>query len=211
MIKHFYIYGASGFALQIWEAVKLNRGLLYSQMEGFIDATIAEDAELLGYPVYCKEEVLFKYPKQETACFVGFGAQKERIQVLNKLKSSGIELPTILHPSSCISEFAEINAGCFIASNVCIDPKTVIGFGSIINNGSIVSHNTVIEDYVQVCPSVSIAGRCRLEYGSFIGIGACILPDIQIGRLALVGAGSTVTRNVPRNEIVYGTPASRKA
>ena len=44
--------------------------------------------------------------------------------------------------------------------------------------------------------------------GASIGTGATILPGVTIGRNALVGAGSVVTRDVEDFQIVYGNPAT---
>jgi UDP-2-acetamido-3-amino-2,3-dideoxy-glucuronate N-acetyltransferase len=47
-------------------------------------------------------------------------------------------------------------------------------------------------------------------YGAAIGGGAVVLPGINIGRWALVGAGSVVTRDVPERAIVAGNPARQR-
>lgn len=49
--------------------------------------------------------------------------------------------------------------------------------------------------------------QTHIEAGASIGAGATILPGIQIGRNAMVGAGAVVTRSVPPNAIVVGNPA----
>jgi hypothetical protein len=41
----------------------------------------------------------------------------------------------------------------------------------------------------------------------FIGYGSIILPGVQIGSRAVVGAGSVVTRDVPDGAVVGGNPA----
>ncbi len=41
----------------------------------------------------------------------------------------------------------------------------------------------------------------------FIGVNSVILPNVCIGRNAIVGAGSVVTKDVPANSIVAGNPA----
>ncbi|MBI4508975.1 MAG: acyltransferase [Deltaproteobacteria bacterium] len=46
-----------------------------------------------------------------------------------------------------------------------------------------------------------------LEDGCDIGVGAVIMPGVEIGRGAQVGAGAVVTRNVPARAIVAGVPA----
>jgi hypothetical protein len=43
--------------------------------------------------------------------------------------------------------------------------------------------------------------------GASIGANATILPGVEIGQSALVGAGAVVTRSVPPNAIVVGNPA----
>ena len=49
--------------------------------------------------------------------------------------------------------------------------------------------------------------RSLVETGASIGANAVILPGITIGRFALVGAGSVVTKTVPPNALVAGNPA----
>jgi acetyltransferase-like isoleucine patch superfamily enzyme len=55
-----------------------------------------------------------------------------------------------------------------------------------------------------------------MEYGSiiiedwaWIGAGTIVLPGIHIGKGAIVGAGSVVTRSVPAFEIWAGNPAKK--
>lgn len=48
-----------------------------------------------------------------------------------------------------------------------------------------------------------------LEENSKIGANSTILPGIIIGKNALVGAGSVVTKNVEQNTIVAGQPAHK--
>ena len=50
-------------------------------------------------------------------------------------------------------------------------------------------------------------GRITVGYGASLGAGCIVLPDIAIGRFAMVGAGAVVTRNVPDHGLVIGNPA----
>lgn len=47
----------------------------------------------------------------------------------------------------------------------------------------------------------------RVERDAFVGAGALILPNVVIGRGAVVAAGSVVTRSVPPGVMVQGNPA----
>ena len=43
--------------------------------------------------------------------------------------------------------------------------------------------------------------------GASIGANSTILPSVTIGKNAMIGAGSVVTKNVPDDQIAYGNPA----
>jgi len=46
-----------------------------------------------------------------------------------------------------------------------------------------------------------------VRYGASIGANATILPGVTIGKNAMIGAGSVVTKDVPESTLVYGNPA----
>jgi hypothetical protein len=49
--------------------------------------------------------------------------------------------------------------------------------------------------------------RTIIRMGASIGANATILPGVEIGAGAMIGAGTVVTRSVPANAIAYGNPA----
>jgi len=52
-----------------------------------------------------------------------------------------------------------------------------------------------------------IKGFVFLEDDCWIGAGTIILPNVIIGKGALIGAGSVVTKNVEPYSVVAGVPA----
>ena len=48
-----------------------------------------------------------------------------------------------------------------------------------------------------------------IEDGAVIGTRSIILPGFTIGAGSVVGAGSTVTQNVPAHTVVFGAPARK--
>jgi maltose O-acetyltransferase len=52
-----------------------------------------------------------------------------------------------------------------------------------------------------------VARPVLIEDNVWIGGGAILLPGVNIGRNAVVGAGAVVTRSVPANTVVAGNPA----
>ncbi len=51
------------------------------------------------------------------------------------------------------------------------------------------------------------SGDIIIEDGSWIGIGAIILPGVTIGKGSIIAAGAVVTKDVEENTIVGGVPA----
>jgi UDP-2-acetamido-3-amino-2,3-dideoxy-glucuronate N-acetyltransferase len=118
---------------------------------------------------------------------------------------------------SRIGAFVEIQKQATIGRNVKISSHTFICEGVTIEDGVFVGHNvTFINDKHpratngdgqpqseadwQVVPT-------RVKRGASIGSGATILCGVTIGELAVVGAGSVVTRDVPNGVTVAGAPA----
>jgi len=52
-----------------------------------------------------------------------------------------------------------------------------------------------------------VEGKIVLNDDCWIGTGAIILPNVSIGKMAVVSAGAVVTRDVPPYSIVAGVPA----
>ena len=117
---------------------------------------------------------------------------------------------------------AEIGRQCVIGQNVNIDGGTVIGNNVKIQNNVSVYTGTMIEDDVFLGPSCvltnvsnprsqvnrhSLYEKTELKRGCSIGANATIVCGTTVGRYALVGAGSVVTKNVPDYALVVGNPA----
>lgn len=116
---------------------------------------------------------------------------------------------------------AVLGEDCNICDNVFVENKVTIGNRVTIKCGVQVWDGVVLEDDVFVGPNATFTNdlfprskvhlgeypQTRICSGASIGANATILPGITIGRNAMVGAGSVVTRSVPPNAIVVGNPA----
>ncbi len=86
-----------------------------------------------------------------------------------------------------------------------------IGYDTIIETSC--PHLVTIRDRAQIGIRVTIIAHNREQQGVIIeedaalGTGAIILPNVTIGRGAIVTAGSVVTKSVPPKTMVQGNPA----
>ena len=119
-----------------------------------------------------------------------------------------------------IREQNEIGEDFTIWSNSVVDYGCRIGNHVRLHCNVYVAQFTLIEDEVFMAPGVTIAndphpvcGLCmedqapRIRRGARIGINVTILPGVEIGESALIGAGSVVTHSIPPRAVAYGNPA----
>ncbi len=127
---------------------------------------------------------------------------------------------------SQVMDNAVIGKNCVIGQCVFIDRNVTIGNNVKIHNKASIYRGIVIEDDVFIGPHVCVANNKRprsdntrnlegiswsVKRGASIGAGSVILPDVNIGEYAMVGAGSIVTKDVPPHALVYGNPAKIKS
>ena len=85
----------------------------------------------------------------------------------------------------------------------------------IWHHGGMILHAASIGDEVQIRQNTTF-GVARtnhnfelpvIEAGADIGVGACLLGDIRIGRGAVIGANAVVLKDVPDHAVAVGVPA----
>jgi acetyltransferase-like isoleucine patch superfamily enzyme len=128
-----------------------------------------------------------------------------------------------------IRENARIGENCNVGRNVYVDFGVIIGNNCKIQNNCSIYHGVTIENGVFIGPHVVfandkipraitpegktktnddwIAGKIRVNQGTSIGAHSVILPNVIIGKFAMIGAGSIVTKDVPDFALVFGNPA----
>jgi acetyltransferase-like isoleucine patch superfamily enzyme len=128
-----------------------------------------------------------------------------------------------------VREGAVLGRNCILGKGAYVDFGVHIGDNVKIQNRASVYHGVTIESGVFVGPHVIFTndklpravnpdgslksdddwelGEILVREGASIGAGAIIVTGVTIGRWAMIGSGSVVTRNVPDYGLVYGNPA----
>jgi acetyltransferase-like isoleucine patch superfamily enzyme len=116
---------------------------------------------------------------------------------------------------------AVIGKGCNICDHTFVEGGVRIGNRVTLKCGVYLWDGLILEDDVFVGPCAAFTNdlrprsrqhpaeypTTRLQQGCSIGANATILPGLCVGRWAMVGAGSVVSRNVPNHALVVGNPA----
>jgi acetyltransferase-like isoleucine patch superfamily enzyme len=120
-----------------------------------------------------------------------------------------------------------IRNNCQIGDNVSIGSSSVIEFSVKIENDVRLHSRCFIPEYTELkkgswlAPGVVITNSkfpnnkysksnispCIIFEKAIVGANVTILPGIKIGKNALIGAGSVVTKDIPEGEVWAGNPA----
>ncbi len=132
-------------------------------------------------------------------------------------------------------EYSKIRENCIIGEYVILGQSAYIGAGDVIGsnvkiqNSAQVYEPAVIESGVFIGPGVILTNDkypkavnpdnslkqsedwhrsgVIIREGASIGAGAILVAPVEIGKWAMVGAGSVVTKEVPDYSLVVGNPA----
>lgn len=128
----------------------------------------------------------------------------------------------IVGDQACVRERCELGDEVVVGRGTLIENDVVVGARSRIQANAYITAYSVLEEDVFIAPGVTTTndnymGRTEkrlaqlrgatIRRGARIGGGAVILPGVEIGEEAFVGAGAVVLRDVPARAVVVGVPA----
>jgi acetyltransferase-like isoleucine patch superfamily enzyme len=128
----------------------------------------------------------------------------------------------IIGDQSCVRERVAIADDVVVGRGSLVENDTTIGSGTRIQAEAYVTAYSTLEEDVFIAPCVvttndNFMGRTEkrkalmkgptIRRGARVGGGAILLPGVEIGEEAFVGAGAVVTKDVPARKVVVGSPA----
>lgn len=143
----------------------------------------------------------------------------------------------LIHPGAKIGEGTKIWAFVNVQDGAVIGKKCKIADGCYIEKGAFVGDYVTLKNNVSIFEGVTVEDdvfiganvafindryprghrldqwsleKTIVKKGATLGANATILCGITIGEYALIGAGSVVTKNVPRHALICGNPGKLK-
>jgi acetyltransferase-like isoleucine patch superfamily enzyme len=128
----------------------------------------------------------------------------------------------IVGDQACVRERCVVGDDVVIGRGSLVENDTTIGALTKIQADAYVTAYSTVEDNVFIAPRVvttndNYMGRTEKRHalvlgptirrGARVGGGAILLPGIEIGEEAFIGAGAVVLKDVPPRTVVVGNPA----
>jgi acetyltransferase-like isoleucine patch superfamily enzyme len=185
---------------------------------------IGDGCKILDYAVVGKQPTLS--PRST--------AKREELPPLQLGAGTIVSTAAVVFAGTTVGERVIVGDQACVRERCAIGDDVVIGRGSLVENDTSVGALTkiqahayitaysLLEDNVFIAPCVvttndNFMGRTEKRHelvkgptirrGARIGGGVVLLPGIEVGEEAFVGAGAVVTRDVPARALVVGNPA----
>ncbi len=137
------------------------------------------------------------------------------------VKSTKIGKDTNIWQYCIVFEGAKIGNNCNINAYVLIENDVVVENNVTIKSGVQLWDGISIEDDVFIGPNVTFTNdlfprskhypehflKTTVKKGASIGANATIIGGVTIGKYAMIGAGSVVSKDIGAHELWYGNPA----
>lgn len=207
-MKDIAIFGAGGFGREVKTIIDaINKSEPSYNFIGFYDDGIEKGTIVNGFPVLGGIQELNEV-SSELSLIISIGDPRIKENILNKIENSFIKFPTIIHPNASISsDDVQIGKGTIICEGTIITCNIKIGDFVIFNLMCTVGHDTTIDNYCAFMPSVNISGEVHLHKSVYVGTGAKIINQLEIGENTIIGAGAVVSKSLPSNCTAVGIPA----
>ena len=139
---------------------------------------------------------------------IAIGSPAVKRKIISNISNPNISFPTLIHPNVQIgASNVSIGNGCIICAGNILTVDISMGDHIILNLACTVGHDTMIGDFCSFMPGVNISGEVNIENGVYVGTGAKIINQLQIGEWTVIGAGAVVSKTLPANCTAVGIPA----
>jgi UDP-2-acetamido-3-amino-2,3-dideoxy-glucuronate N-acetyltransferase len=143
------------------------------------------------------------------------------IHPLADVQSKQIGTDTRIWQFAIVLANATIGNNCNINSHTFIENDVTVGDNVTVKCGVYLWDGLRVGDNVFIGPNVTFTNdkyprskeypdtfqQTIIEKGASLGANATILGGVTIGENSMVGAGSVVTKNIPKGELWLGNPA----
>jgi acetyltransferase EpsM len=197
------LYGGGGHGKAL---IDLVRAVGSYRIVGIIDDGLEAGTEIMEIPVLGGAEQLQILARegirQAINAVGGIGDMNSRIQVFRRLQTQHFEFPNLVHPTAWVEPGADLHSGVQVFPHAYIGSEAQIGLGVIVNTAAVISHDCVLQDYVNIAPGALLAGNVSIGEGVLVGMGVTINLNVQVGQGAKIGNSAVVKADVPADQVV---------
>lgn len=189
------ILGAGGHSKVVINALLAGK----REIIGIADPNCQIGDQVLGVKVIGDDAIVFGIAPSSVELVNGIGALPDselRWTITATFREKGYKFAIVVHPQSIIAPDVILAEGVQLMAGSIIQPGSSVGRDTIINTRASVDHDCTIGDECHLAPGTIVNGGVTIHERSFIGAGSCVLQNVTIGERVVVGAGSVIHKSL---------------
>lgn len=208
-MKEWIIIGAGGLGAEVlWAGRSMISAGAELQLAGVCDdAEDRQSGERFGAELLGTIEKAAAVLGHGTLFTCSVGNNRARAKLVQRALAAGWVPQAIVDTSVRIGPNTVIGPGSYVGALSVISPHAKLGAHALINQGVTIGHDSILGDFVQVCPGGRVSGNCVLGEGAFLGSNGVIAPGVSMGAWSTVGASSFLMKPLSEGMTAMGNPA----
>lgn len=178
---------------------------------GITDPYLQIGTEIMGYKIIGKQEELKELIKRYKidAGIITIGDNWTRKIVYDKIVNivPDFEFVSSIHPSVIIGKNVVIGKGTVMMAGCIVSPNTIIGEFCFFATGAILEHDCKMGNFASLSAGSLTGGKVTIGEFAAITLGVILFDRIDVGEHTVIGSGSLVTKSIPSYVLAYGCPA----
>lgn len=209
-MRELFIVGAGGFGREaVWTVERINKAAQQPlwNVIGFADDDPAKaSGNFEGYPLLGSVRTA-SHDHPGASVFIAIGDNAIRRRIYAELR--GHDFPALIDPTAQVSPTTEFKHGTYIAVEAVVSVGTEVGKFVIVNARAGIGHDSVVGDFANIAPGVSLSGHTTIGCDVYMGANSCTAPGRTVGDGAVVACGTPVLADVAPGTTLnpFGAPA----
>lgn len=162
---------------------------------------------LLGITEESYIALTYNNTQVKTRTYIGLGDTRLREKIGSRLNDFAFPLDCSLNPHSSRENI--IGKGSIIGPGSILTNRITVGDHVLINLACTIGHDVEIGSYSNLSPGCHINGHTKIGKACNIGSGTVTVPGAEIGDYCTIGAGAVVKGKLEAGGTYVGIPAKR--
>lgn len=203
------IYGTTNIAKII--CFYMQQSEKYNIVAFAADSQYINSDNFLEKPLYDFDKIEKYYnPKEFKMLVLGpFDSPQKKKNMFDTAKSKGYSMINYIQEKAIVSPDLIIGENNVIFNGAYLDCFGKIGDNNVIRPNVYLGHNFEIGSHIYISPGCNIAGYCKINDLSVIGIGTTIMSRKTIAKQSFIGAHSLVLKDTEEKLLYMGSPAKK--
>lgn len=203
MTEGVLLVGASGLAREVLAAG-------FSQAVGVVDDRAElHGTEFAGVPVVGSLDAVAARTESLMVCVGPSGTRRRIVHRLSSLGVGDDRFTSFMADSARIGRTSVLGRGSILLDGVVVTADATIGDHVVVMPNCTITHDDSIEDFATLAAGVALGGGVRVGEGAYIGMNASARQGVRIGAGATLGMGAVALSDVPDGQTWAGVPARR--